>query len=284
MCLAEPIAATSGGVQEPKKGRKLALVTGASSGIGRALAVLHASKGDGDLIVTARREDALKTLKADLERQHQGIRVEIVLADLSRSDGAQSVYDQVKKLGLEVDYLINNAGFGGHGSILDRSLQEDLSMIQVNVSSVVTLTHLFSADMVAGGKGGKILNVGSIAGFMPGPYQAVYFASKAFLSSFSQAVDQELREKGVTCTVLAPGVTDTEFFAVANLEGAKMTKEPAMSAETVAEIGYSAMMEGRLVATCDYKATLLSWLTALLPRRLLLQIGEDIHRKEARTV
>jgi short-subunit dehydrogenase len=190
------------------------------------------------------------------------------------------VYDQVKKMGLEVEYLINNAGFGGHGSIVDRSLQDDLNMIQVNVSSVVALTHLFAADMVASGRGGKILNVGSIAGFMPGPYQAVYFASKAFLSSFSQAVDQELRGKGVTCTVLAPGVTDTEFFAVANLEGAKMTKDPTMSAELVAEIGYKAMMDGTLVATCDSKATLLSWLTALLPRRFLLQIGEDIHRKE----
>jgi uncharacterized protein len=262
----------------PSKSRTVALVTGASSGIGRELAVLHARRG-GDLIVTARRREALEKLKAELEEQHKGMQVAVIVADLSKPDGAQSVYDEVKALGLQVDYVINNAGFGGHGSVVDRDLQDDLNMIQVNVTSMVTLTHLFATDMVQRGSGGKVLNVGSIAGFMPGPYQATYFASKAFLSSYTQAVDQELRAKGVTCTVLAPGLTETEFVKAANLEGAKLAEGPALSAEVVAKIGYDAMLEGKLLATCDHTSTLLSWVTALLPRRAILKIGEDIHKK-----
>jgi uncharacterized protein len=262
----------------PPKTKAVALVTGASSGIGRELAVLHARRG-GDLIVTARRRDALEKLKAELEQEHKGIQVAVIVADLSKADGAKSVYDQVKALGWQVDYVINNAGFGGHGSVVERNLQDDVNMIQVNVTSMVTLTHLFATDMVERGSGGKILNVGSIAGFMPGPYQATYFASKAFLSSYTQAVDQELRSKGVTCTVLAPGLTETEFVKAANLEGSQLAQGPALSAEVVAKIGYEAMLEGKLLATCDRTSTLLSWVTAFLPRRTLLKIGEDIHRK-----
>jgi uncharacterized protein len=198
--------------------RPVALVTGASSGIGRALAVLHAQRG-GDLIVTARRQGALETLKAELQNEHKDIRVTVIVSDLSKPDGAKFVYDQVKASGLQVDYLINNAGFGGYRSVVDRNLQDDLNIIQVNVSSMVSLTHLFAADMVQRTSGGKILNVGSIAGFVPGPYHATYHGTKAFVSSFSQAVDHELREKGVTCTVLAPGVTETEFFRSAHLAG-----------------------------------------------------------------
>ena len=147
--------------------RPVALVTGASSGIGRALAVLHAQRG-GDLIVTARRQGALETLKAELQNEHKDIRVTVIVSDLSKPDGAKFVYDQVKASGLQVDYLINNAGFGGYGSVVDRNLQDDLNIIQVNVSSMVSLTHLFAADMVQRTSGGKILNVGSIARTVPG--------------------------------------------------------------------------------------------------------------------
>jgi uncharacterized protein len=260
--------------------RAVALVTGASSGIGRELAVLHAKRG-GDLIVTARRQDALEKLKAELEKEHKGIQVKVVVADLSKQDGARSVYDQVKASGVQVDYVINNAGFGGHGSIVERNLQDDLNMIQVNVSSMVTLTHLFATDMVQRGSGGKILNVGSIAGLMPGPYQATYFATKAFLSSYTQAVDHELRDKGVTCTVLAPGVTETEFFQAANLEGSQMSKNKAQSAEYVARLGYDGMLAGKLFVACDRTTVLLSWFAGLMPRRSLLKTVEGLHSKGA---
>jgi uncharacterized protein len=258
--------------------RAVALVTGASSGIGRELAILHAKRG-GDLIVTARRQDALQKLKADLEKEHKDIKVTVIVADLSKPDGAQSVYDQVKASGVQVDYVINNAGFGGHGSIIERNLQDDLNMIQVNVTSMLTLTHLFAADMVKQGSGGKILNVGSIAGLMPGPYQATYFASKAFLSSYTQAVDHELRSKGVTCTVLAPGVTETEFFQAANLEGSQMTKNKGQSAEYVARVGYDGMLAGKLFVACDRTTIFLSWMASLLPRRYLLKTVQDLHNK-----
>jgi uncharacterized protein len=259
--------------------RPVALVTGASSGIGQALAVLHAQCG-GDLIVTARRQGALEKLKTKLESEHKGIHVAVVVADLSKPDGAQSVYDQVKVSGLQVDYLINNAGFGGYGSVVDRNLQDDLSMIQVNVTSMVTLTHLIADDMVQRTSGGKILNVGSIAGFVPGPYQATYHATKAFVSSFTQAVDHELRDKGVTCTVLAPGVTDeTEFYQTAHLEGTKLAQGRTMSAEVVAKIGYNAMLAGKLLVISDWKDIFLPFAPAILPRRTILKIAEDLYQK-----
>jgi uncharacterized protein len=258
--------------------RAVALVTGASSGIGLELAILHAKRG-GDLIVTARRQDALQKLKADLEKEHKDIQVAVIVADLSKPDGAQSVYDQVKASGVQVDYVINNAGFGGHGSVIERNLQDEVNMIQVNVTSMVTLTHLFAADLVKQSSGGKILNVVSIARLMPGPYQATYFASKAFLSSYTQAVDHELRSKGVTCTVLAPGVTETEFFQAANLEGSQMTKNKGQSAEYVARVGYEGMLAGKLFVACDRTTTFLSWMASLLPRRYLLKTVEDLHNK-----
>lgn len=259
--------------------RPVALVTGASSGIGRALAVLHAQRG-GDLIVTARRQGALEKLKTELESENKDIRVTVIVADLSKPDGAQYVYDQVKASGLQVDYLINNAGVGGYGSVVDRNLQDDVNMIQVNVTSMVSLTHLFAADMVQRSSGGKILNVGSIAGFVPGPYQATYHATKAFVSSFTQAVDHELRNKGVTCTVLAPGVTDeTEFYPSAHLEGTKLVQRPTNTAEGVAKIGYDAMLAGKLLVTCVWKDILLPFMPALLPRRTILKIAGDLYQK-----
>ena len=191
-----------------------ALVTRASSGIGRELARYHASKG-GDLILTARRAEELENLKAELEQKH-GITVATFPLDLGKIDGPQNLYDAVTAAGLQVDILIDNAGFGGHGLHIDRDLETDLAMIDLNVKSLVSLTHMFARDMASRG-GGKILNVGSTAGMIPGPLQAVYFATKAFVNSFSQAIDEELRDKGVTSTVLAPGGVSTEFIDTAGL-------------------------------------------------------------------
>ncbi|MEM9844413.1 MAG: SDR family NAD(P)-dependent oxidoreductase, partial [Pseudomonadota bacterium] len=181
---------------------KIALITGASSGIGKEFAKYHAGKG-GDVILTARRAEILKTLKSEIEEQY-GVKAHVFAADLAKPDAAEKLYKDIKKAKLQVDVLINNAGFGGRGVHIERDLNRELGMIDVNVKSLVTLTHMFGHDMAARGAG-KILNVGSTAGFMPGPQQAVYFATKAFVNSFSQAVDQELRDRGVTCTVLAPG-------------------------------------------------------------------------------
>lgn len=245
-----------------------ALITGASVGIGAEFARYHASKG-GDLILTARREEALNALKSELEAAH-GITAHVIALDLGAEGGADALYDAVKALGVEVNILINNAGFGGRGLHTERALADEQAMIDLNVKALVTLTHRVGRDMVAQG-GGKILNVGSTAGFMPGPNQAVYFATKAFVNSFSQAVDQELRGKGVTCTALAPGYVETEFAKVADLEGTPLTKSGA-TAKDVARFGYDAMMAGKLVVINDPKLRfLLNWIMPFLPRRLMLK-------------
>lgn len=256
---------------------KVALVTGASSGIGREIARYHAKQG-GNLIITARRTDRLEALKAELETQH-GITVNVVASDLSEVGGANRLYEEVNKRGLEIDYLVNNAGFGGQGSIIERDLEDDIEMIMVNVISVVVLTHLFAKQMAERG-GGRILHIGSTAGFIPGPDQAVYFASKAFVNSFSQAVSQELSHKGVSSTVLCPGLVNTEYISRGELEGTGLSKRWAASPQTVARLGYEAMLSEKLIVISEYRLSVfLQWLAPILPRRLLLSIGQSLNRK-----
>ncbi len=255
----------------------IALVTGASSGIGRALAGVHAKRG-GDLILVARREAELNTLKAELEAAH-GITAHVFPCDLAQPGAAETLYAAVKAAGHRVDVLINNAGFGGHGRHHERELQAEQAMIAVNVLSLVALTHEFARDMVAQG-GGRILNVGSTAGFMPGPKQAIYFATKAFVNSFSQAVDHEMRRKGVTSTVLVPGYVETEFAKVGDLEGTPMVTSGGMKAEAVAEIGYKGMMGGKLVVFDRFSLSfLLQWVVPFLPRRMVLNMITKMQTK-----
>lgn len=254
-----------------------ALITGASSGIGKELARYHASLG-GDLILTARREAELNTLKAELETAH-GITAHVFALDLGAAGGADALIKAVGDAGLRVDVLINNAGFGGHGVHIERDMANEQAMIDLNISSLVTLTHAFGGQMAAQG-GGKILNVGSTAGFIPGPNQAVYFATKAFVNSFSQAIDQELNAQGVTCTVLAPGYVETEFAQAANLEGTQMVSAGGATAASVAKHGYDAMLAGKLVTINDPKLSfMLNWLTPLLPRRMVLKMIQKTQSK-----
>lgn len=254
-----------------------ALITGASSGIGKELARYHASLG-GDLILTARREAELNTLKAELETAH-GIAAHVFTLDLGAAGGADALIKAVGDAGLRVDVLINNAGFGGHGVHIERDIANEQAMIDLNISSLVTLTHAFGGQMAAQG-GGKILNVGSTAGFIPGPNQAVYFATKAFVNSFSQAIDQELNAQGVTCTVLAPGYVETEFAQAANLEGTQMVSAGGATAASVAKHGYDAMLAGKLVTINDPKLSfMLNWLTPLLPRRMVLKMIQKTQSK-----
>ncbi|MEM9714894.1 MAG: SDR family oxidoreductase [Pseudomonadota bacterium] len=248
----------------------LALITGASSGIGAAFAKYHASKG-GDLILVARREDRLKTLAAELEAAH-GIKAYIYAMDLGGAANAKALYDAVKQDGHAINILINNAGFGGHGAHLDRDLDDEIAMIDLNVDALVALSHQFGRDMVARGSG-KMLQVGSTAGMMPGPNQAVYFATKHFVKAFSQALDHEMRPKGVTSTVLAPGLVHTEFVEVANLGRTGLAKQKGRSAEFTAKVGYDAMMAGKLhVANEGALSFMTNWIIPLLPRRMVLNM------------
>ena len=247
--------------------KKLALVTGASAGIGREIARLHAGRG-GDLIVTARRAEALDALAAELEDAY-GTETQVIAQDLAAEGGAQALIDAV---GDRVpDYLVNNAGFGGAGAFVERDLARDLQMIDLNVVRLVELCHHYARAMTARGSG-RILNVGSTAGFVPGPFQATYYATKAFVNSFSQALDEELREHGVTVSVLAPGYVETEFADTANMRHTDLVKAGGATAESVAKVGYDAMLAGKLVAINDPKLAAMLKATAFAPRRTVLKM------------
>lgn len=258
---------------------KLALITGASSGIGKEFARYHAQKG-GDLIITARREAALDDLKAELEAKH-GVTVHTIALDLAAAGGARKLIDEVNARGLNVDILINNAGFGGHGLHTERDWTAEEAMIDLNVKALVELSHAFGKGMVARG-GGKILNVASTAAMIPGPLQANYFATKAYVMSYSQALDEELREFGVTVSSLNPGLVNTEFVATADLGDTGLSNQKGATPQSVAKIGYDGMMKGKLVIINETRlAFMLNWVTPLLPRRQVLKMVRGMQSKAA---
>jgi uncharacterized protein len=250
--------------------RKTALVTGASSGIGAELARIHAERG-GDLIVVARRRDRLESLKNELEKAH-GVTVHVLPGDLSQSRAPGQVYEEVRSRGLRVDYLMNNAGFGYRGFFHEQDWATNEAMIEVNIVALAALTRLFLPEMVARGSG-RILNVASMAGFLPGPLHAVYYASKAFVISFSEAIANELAGTGVTVTALCPGPVDTEFAQRAHMQGVRLLKG-SVSARRIAEIGYKTMLQGRrVVVPGPLNKLLIHGLLRLAPRRLTTHLS-----------
>lgn len=254
-----------------------ALVTGASSGIGVELARYHASKG-GDVVLVARSEDKLNKLKSELESTH-GIKATVIAADLAQSDSAENIFAATEAAGLQIDILINNAGFGGHGKFHERDLSKDQDMMQVNMTSLVNLTHLYLQGMVSRNSG-KILHVASTAAFMPGPLQAVYYATKAFVVSFSQAIAQELEGTNVTSTALCPGTVATGFVAAGDLGDIKAW-DKAATPESVAKFGYDAMLKGTLVKINEMGLNfILNWVIPFLPRKTVLKISQQTMEKK----
>lgn len=250
--------------------KNVALITGASSGIGLELAKIHASKG-GDSILVARREDKLKALKAELESKYS-VRAEIIVKDLTERAAAQEIYDELRQKGITVDYLINNAGFGGRGYFYERPWEDDEAMIELNVMTLTALTRLFLPDMIQRNEG-RILNVASTAGLVPGgPLQAVYYATKAYVASFSQGLAGELLDTNVTVTALCPSATETEFGQRSGMDKTKGFSETA-SAARVAQEGYEGMLKGELVTVAGLplaqKVTI--GLIPLLPRKMVLK-------------
>ncbi|UTH43637.1 SDR family NAD(P)-dependent oxidoreductase [Loktanella salsilacus] len=253
----------------------LALITGASSGIGRELARIHAQRA-GDMIIVARRKDELDALKAELETAH-GVSVQVIAADLTDAAAVQNLCDSLR--GQPIEVLINNAGFGGQGSHVDRDLGKELSMIDLNVKALVTLCHDIGGQMAKRGAG-RILNVGSTAGMMPGPMQNVYFATKAFVRSYSLALAEELRASGVTVTVLAPGYVETEFADTADLRGTALVKGGGKTPHSVAAFGYDSMVAGKLhVINEGLLSFALNWIIPLMPHRLVLGIARRMQTK-----
>jgi uncharacterized protein len=251
--------------------KQVALITGASSGIGKELAYIHAKKG-GDLILVARRKKELKELKQELKNDYHVTAV-VIAKDLSDSNAAAEIYSETQSMGITVEFLINNAGFGGFGYFHERSIDDYLNMIHVNIISLMLLTRLYLPGMIERGSG-RILNVSSTASFVPGPLQAVYFASKAFVTSFSQAIAEEVKDKGVTVTALCPGMVDTEFVELSGMGKSNIIKhhKPA-SPKRTARIGYHDMMEGKLLSFDNRILKFsINWLVHLFPRKTILKI------------
>lgn len=255
---------------------KTALITGASSGIGLEVAKIHAQQGD-NVVLVARSQDKLNKIAEELTAQF-GIKAYVIAIDLAESNAAERIFEQTQ-LGIQVDYLINNAGLGGHGKFAERDLADEMHMVQVNIIALMVLTRLYLPAMLAQ-QSGRILNVSSTASFMPGPNQAVYYATKAFVTSFSQAVAQEVSESGVTVTALCPGAVATGFVAAGNLQGVAAW-DNAKSAQSVAQYGHKATMRGELVAFNEGKLRfMLDWIIPFLPRRLVLKMSQMAMEKK----
>jgi len=222
--------------------QEYALVTGATSGIGYELAKLFA-KDNFNLVIVARNGEELEKRAAEFRTEYQ-IEVVPIAKDLFLRESPFEVYEEVKQRGLTVTALVNDAGQGQYGEFTETDINRELDLIQLNIGAYVILTKLFLKEMVARGAG-KILNVSSIGGEMPGPLQAVYHATKAFVTSFSEAIRSENKDRGILITALLPGVTDTDFFRKANQEDAKMVKESDLADPArVAKDGYEALLRG----------------------------------------
>jgi uncharacterized protein len=248
----------------------LALITGASSGIGLELARVHAEHG-GDMILVARREDRLAAFADELRGEH-GRTVYVLARDLSEPGAAAALMADLDRADLRPAILINNAGFGYHGCFHAQDLARNARMVRLNITALMELTGLLAPRLVRAGRG-RILNVGSTAGFVPGPNQAVYFATKAFVNSFSQAIAAELRGTGVTVTVLCPGPTASEFARAADVEGTAGFRGRLPTSRDVAEYGYVAMLRGEDLVVHGWRMkALMHGLLRLMPRRLVVRL------------
>lgn len=249
-----------------------ALITGASTGIGYELARIFAEKGY-DLVLVARNSQKLAQAQKDFEEKFK-VSVSALPKDLSRTNAPEEIFRQLQQDRIPVHVLVNNAGFGVHGPFSDTVLADELEMIQVNLVTLTHLTKLFLKGMLAGGEG-KILNVASTAAFQPGPLMAIYYATKAYVLSFSEALSEELRGTGVTVTCLCPGPTETEFLKRANvghtiLTTGKLTGR-LLDAKTVAEIGYKGLMKKKRVVIPGLMNQTFAFLARYAPRNWVIR-------------
>jgi len=255
--------------------RETALITGASSGIGLDLAKLMAP--GFDLIITARNASDLENIARELEAAY-GNHVHAIPGDLAKADAPQQLFSEIERRGLQVDILVNNAGFGSYGAFVEGDLQTDRDMIQVNITALTSLAKLALPGMLAR-KRGKIMNVASTAGFQPGPLMAVYYATKAYVIMFSEAIANELKGSGVTVTCLCPGATATKFAGRAKMEESRLFKMGAMRSEDVARAGYKGMMaaKGLVIPGVLNKAIAMS--VRFNPRKMVTAISRRLQER-----
>ena len=248
--------------------RRTALVTGASSGIGRELALIFARNGY-DLVLVARSQAALEEVAG--QARALGVETHVMVADLARPEAPDQIRSAVEAASIAVDVLVNNAGFAMYGPFVDANPQTEREMMHVNMDALTRLTRLFVPGMLER-HWGRILNLSSLAGFMPGPLMAVYYATKAYVLSFSQALANELHGTGVTVTALAPGPTRTGFQKRGQLEDSRLVQGEIADAASVALAGYRGLMAGKTVVMPGLTAKLLAFSVRLSPRRMVTGI------------
>jgi short-subunit dehydrogenase len=252
----------------------VAVITGASAGLGAEFAKLFA-KDKHDLLLVARRLDRLEVIAKQLTDAH-GVQVHVLACDLGMPDGASKVVAEAQRLDLTIDFLVNNAGFGTSGAFVTSDTGRELEMVQVNIATLVELTRLVLPQMVAR-KRGRILNIGSTAGFQAGPYMATYYASKAFVNLFTEAISYELRGTGVTATVSCPGATATEFALVAGNAKSRLFRMGAASAPQVALAAYRAMLAGKPMIVHGLKNKLVVQSLRVSPRAVIRAIAAALN-------
>lgn len=246
--------------------KKTVLITGVSGGIGKELADLFA-RDSHNLVLVARNEAKLQEMAKEYKQKY-GTHSIIIAKDVSATGMPQAVFAELQEKGIVVDYLINNAGFGLYGTFLETDLEQEVNMIDINIKALTVMTKLFLPDMVKRGHGG-IMNVSSLVGFFPGPLMSVYYASKAYVLSFTEALENELRGTDVTVTALCPGVTATGFFNRSGMEEApQMAKSGSvMTSSQVAKEGYHGFLKGDTLIIPGARNRLLAFMPRLLPRK-----------------
>lgn len=252
------------------------LITGASGGIGYDLAILAAAEGK-NLVIVARTSDKLNQL-AETIRKNNKSEVISIASDLSDEEGVNKLISEISAKNIHIDTLINNAGFGDFGDFANADLPKNMEMIRLNISALTQLSHFALQGMMKEGNG-RILNVASTAAFMPGPGMAVYYASKAYVLSFSEALTRELKGSGITVTTLCPGPTDTSFASAAGLGKSLMHRmlPPATSLQ-VAKAGYKAMMKGKAIEIPGFMNKLSAITPGFTPRGIVRNMIYGIHK------
>ncbi|AZB42150.1 SDR family oxidoreductase [Bacillus sp. FJAT-42376] len=254
------------------------LITGASGGIGMELAKIAAEKGYA-LILAARNEKKLLELKENLEKQYRTA-VMVHQADLSKPEEISKMAEELKQKQIHVSYLVNNAGFGLYGEFLETNLEDELNMIDLNIRSLTHMAKLFLPEMAERKEGG-ILNIASTAAFQPGPLMAVYYATKAYVLSFTEALENELKGTNIKVSALCPGPTATGFSERADLGKSKLFNSGVMRADQVAQIGFNEWMNGKTVIVPGFQNKLLAGSVRFMPRKMVTSVVRRVQGKNA---
>lgn len=258
------------------KNEKWALITGCTSGIGKAFADLLAEKGFS-LVLVSRNEEKLKALSDELKCNYK-INTSIIREDLEKEGAAHNIYEKLHREGVQIQILVNNAGFNECGSFLETNTEKELEMVQLHIVFTTKMMKLLLPEMVRQGNG-RVLNVGSTGSYIPCPYDAVYAATKAYLLSVSKGINAELKKTGVSITTLCPGSTRTEFAHKAGMEETLLFKIFVMKPEKVASIGYKALMKRKTSVIAGVYNKLLVASTYLLPEKFINFLSKKMLKK-----